>query len=45
MLAGVMLDRLWYDQRRSEVLGRYEQALRLWRAQQMALEKNTEHRP
>jgi hypothetical protein len=45
MLAGVMVDRLWYDHRRSEVLERYEQAVRQWRAQLMALERAGEDRP
>ncbi len=40
MLAGVAIDRMRYDQHRSEVLGRYEQALREWQTYRMALEKN-----
>ena len=42
MLAGVVIDRMWYDQQRSEVLGRYEQALRDWHTYRMELEKHAE---
>jgi hypothetical protein len=39
MLAGVVIDRMGYDRQRSEVLGRYEQALREWQTYRMALER------
>jgi len=40
VLMGVTIDRMQYDQHRSEVLGRYEQTLREWQTYRMALEKN-----
>jgi hypothetical protein len=40
VLAGVVVDRMLFDQQRSEVLGRYEQALRQWHSYQMTLEKD-----
>lgn len=40
MLVGITIDRMSYDVQRSEVLGRYEQALREWQAYRMALEKD-----
>ena len=39
MLVGVAIERMRYDMQRSEVLGRYEQALHEWQAYRMALEK------
>lgn len=45
VLAGVVIDRMWFDHRRSEVLERYEQALRHWQAQRMAFEKDAAGRP
>lgn len=39
MLAGVAIDRMRFDRQRSDVLGRYEQALREWHSYRMALEK------
>jgi hypothetical protein len=42
MLAGVVVDRIRFDGQRSEVLGRYEQALRDWQADRIALEKSAE---
>lgn len=30
MLAGVVVNRMLFDRKRSEVLGRYEQALQQW---------------
>lgn len=42
MLAGVVVDRIRFDGQRSEVLGRYEQALRDWQAYRIALEKSAE---
>jgi hypothetical protein len=39
MLAGMLIDRMRFDRQRSEVLGRYEQALRDWHAYRIALEK------
>lgn len=43
--AGVVIDRMWFDHRRSEVLERYEQALRQWQAERMAFEKDAAGRP
>jgi hypothetical protein len=40
MLVGVVVDRIRFDGRRSEVLGRYEQALRDWQTYRIALEKS-----
>jgi hypothetical protein len=40
MLVGVAIERIRYDVQRSEVLGRYEQALHEWQAYRMALEKD-----
>jgi hypothetical protein len=40
MLAGVAIDKMRYDRHRSEVLGRYEQAVREWQTYRMALEKS-----
>lgn len=40
MLVGITIDRMSYDVQRSEVLGRYEQALHEWQAYRMALEKD-----
>jgi len=39
MLAGVVVDRMLFDRKRSEVLGRYEQALQQWHSFRMTLEK------
>ncbi len=39
MLAGVVADRMLFDRKRSEVLGRYEQALQQWHSFRMTLEK------
>jgi hypothetical protein len=39
MLAGVMLDRMRFDHQRSEVLARYDRAVRDWQGYQIALEK------
>lgn len=39
MLAGMAIDRMRFDRQRSEVLGRYEQALREWQTYRIALEK------
>jgi hypothetical protein len=41
ILAGMALDRILYDRQRSEVLQRYEETLREWRAHQMDLEKQS----
>jgi hypothetical protein len=38
MLGGVTIERMRYDGQRSEVLGRYEQALHEWQTYRMALE-------
>lgn len=35
------LDRILYDRQRTEVLQRYEETLREWRAHQMDLEKQS----
>jgi hypothetical protein len=40
VLAGVVVDRMLFDRQRSEVLGRYEQALQQWHSYQMTLEKD-----
>lgn len=40
MLVGVAIERMHYDGQRSEVLGRYEQALHEWQTYRMALEKD-----
>jgi hypothetical protein len=40
MLVGVAIERMRYDVQRSEVLGRYEQALHEWQAYRMALEND-----
>jgi len=45
MLIGVAVDRMRYDRQRSEVLGRYEGALREWHTYRIALEKGVEERP
>lgn len=42
MLVGVVVDRIRFDRQRSEVLGRYEQALRDWQTYRIALEKSAE---
>jgi len=39
MLAGVVVDRMLFDRKRSEVLDRYEQALHQWHSVRMTLEK------
>jgi uncharacterized protein YutD len=39
MLAGTALDRVRFDRQRSEVLARYDQAVRDWQAYQIALEQ------
>jgi hypothetical protein len=44
VLAGMVIERMRFDQQRSDVLGRYEQALREWKASRIALEKATEAR-
>jgi len=44
MCTGVVLDRIRFDRQRSEVIGRYEQALREWHTIQMSLEKQVEGR-
>lgn len=42
MLAGMVIDRIRFDGQRSEVLGRYEQALRDWQTYRITLEKSAE---
>lgn len=44
MLVGMVVDRIRFDGQRSEVLGRYEQALRDWQTYRIALEKSAERR-
>jgi hypothetical protein len=44
MVTGMALDRMRFDRQRSEVIGRYEQALREWHAVRMALEKQVEEK-
>jgi hypothetical protein len=39
ILAGMVIDRMRFDRQRSEVLGRYEQALREWQTFRIALEQ------
>ena len=41
VLAGIVVDRMLFDKQRSQVLGRYERALRDWHSYQMMLEKAT----
>jgi hypothetical protein len=38
-LAGVVIDRMQFDRQRSEVLARYEGALRQWQVFRMELER------
>jgi uncharacterized membrane protein len=38
MLAGVVVNRMLFDRKRSEVLGRYEQALQQWHSFRMTIE-------
>jgi hypothetical protein len=45
VLAGVMIDRMWFDRQRSAVLQRYDEALRQWHIERMALEKRAMRRP
>jgi hypothetical protein len=42
MLAGMVVDRIRFDRQRSEVLGRYEEALRDLQTYRIALEKSAE---
>lgn len=42
VLAGMVVDRMRFDVQRSEVLGRYEEALRDWQTYRIALEKSAE---
>jgi hypothetical protein len=44
LLMGVAVDRMRFDRQRSEVLGRYAEALREWQAYRMAFEKDAETR-
>ena len=39
-LVGVAIEAMRYDRQRTDVLGRYEQALREWKTYRMALEKS-----
>ena len=45
MLLGVALDRMRFDRQRSEVLGRYEDALHEWQGYRMMLEKHAAGQP
>ena len=45
MLLGVLVERIRFDRQRSEVIGRYEQALRDWQSYQISLEKGRKLRP
>jgi len=42
VLTGMVVERMRFDQQRSDVLGRYEQALREWQSYWIALEKGNE---
>jgi hypothetical protein len=42
VLAGVAMDRMLWDRERSDVLDRYDQALREWKTYRIALEKSAE---
>ena len=44
MLLGILVERIRFDRQRSEVIGRYEQALRDWQSYQISLEKGRELR-
>jgi hypothetical protein len=44
VLSGMVIERIRFDQQRSDVLGRYEQALREWQGYRIALEKASEAR-
>jgi hypothetical protein len=44
MLLGVVVDRMQFDRHRSEVLSRYEEALRQWHASRMTLERQVRDR-
>ena len=41
VLSGMVVERMRFDRQRSEVIGRYEQALREWQMYRIALEKAT----
>jgi hypothetical protein len=41
VLSGMMMERMRFDSQRSEVIGRYQQALREWQMYRIALEKAT----
>jgi hypothetical protein len=41
-LVGMVIERMRFDGQRSEVLGRYEHALREWQTYRIALEKDAE---
>ena len=45
MLSGVVLDRMIFDHERSQILHRYERALREWHDVRMDLERRVLDRP
>ena len=42
ILTGMVIERIRFDGQRSEVIGRYQQALREWQIHRIALEKDAE---
>lgn len=44
VLAGIVLERMRFDRQRTEVLRRYDEAVREWHSVRMALEKRVEER-
>lgn len=42
VLTGMVIERIRFDGQRSEVIGRYQQALREWQMYRIALEKDAE---
>jgi hypothetical protein len=42
ILSGMVIERIRFDAKRAEVLGRYQQALREWQTYRIALERDAE---
>lgn len=42
VLSGMVIERMCFDAKRAEVIGRYEQALHDWQMYRIALEKGAE---
>lgn len=42
VLSGMVIERMWFDAKRAEVIGHYQQALRDWQMYRIALEKSAE---